>query len=100
MAAIMSAAERRGAKSVEATEQAELDWVEHCLAVGGAQVDFLNRCTPGYYNGEGMELTKAMSLGFGYGLGPAVFFKMMENWRGSGEFAGLEFDTGEGLSTG
>ena len=55
-----------------------------------AEIGFFERCTPGYYNLEG-KLTAEAAQGFGYGEGPAVFFKLVEQWRSDGAFAGLAF---------
>ena len=49
-------------------------------------------CTPGYYNKEGGELTRADRLNVsGYPAGPAAFFDFIDGWRASGDFEGLEF---------
>jgi cyclohexanone monooxygenase len=50
---------------------------------------FQEQCTPGYYNNEGQPAAGGF-LGTSYGLGPMAFFKLLENWRNDGTFAGLE----------
>jgi hypothetical protein len=51
---------------------------------------FLSQCTPGYYNNEGKE-PGTYSMPGAYSRGAAAYFRYMEAWRNSGEFAGLEF---------
>ena len=75
---------------VEASPEGEQGWVQHCNDVARNLVDFFSACTPGYYNLEG-KITHEATLGYGYGLGPAVFFDLMEKWRQSGTFEGLVF---------
>ncbi len=49
-------------------------------------------CTPGYYNNEGQPLDRRARLnGTGYPGGPVAFFDLIDRWRTSGEFKGLEF---------
>lgn len=75
---------------VEVTQGAEQGWVQHCQEVATNLMGFFSTCTPGYYNLEGQFTTEA-SQGYGYGLGPAVFFDLMEDWRKNGKFEGLKF---------
>jgi hypothetical protein len=49
-------------------------------------------CTPGYYNNEGKPMGKReQQNSSGHPGGPIAFFNHLEEWRGTGEFAGLEF---------
>ena len=50
-------------------------------------------CTPGYYNNEGQAPGPAARLAVGYPGGAMAYFKYIDEWRNSGEFAGLEFRT-------
>lgn len=88
IAAIISHARASGATTAEVTAEAQAEWVEHCKAVSSIQMGFFERCTPGYYNLEG-KLTVEAAQGFGYGAGPAVFFRLVDEWRSNGAFAGL-----------
>ncbi|MGB0801292.1 MAG: flavin-containing monooxygenase, partial [Ilumatobacteraceae bacterium] len=92
VAAIVAEAERRGAGTVEVTEEAERAWVE-LLESGGRTFGGDPSCTPGYYNNEGRPIEGADRRGMlGYPDGPAEYFRYIETWRESGEFAGLVFD--------
>jgi hypothetical protein len=91
IAAVVAHALDTGADEVEVTEAAEAAWIEllesNPRAFGGDP-----SCTPGYYNNEGGEITRKMRISTsGYPLGPVAFFELIDEWRRSGEFDGLEF---------
>jgi cyclohexanone monooxygenase len=50
---------------------------------------YLAECTPGYYNNEG-QMSERTAKNASFGRGPVVFIKMLEDWRASGTFPGLE----------
>ncbi|MDX2380140.1 MAG: hypothetical protein QNM02_10330, partial [Acidimicrobiia bacterium] len=47
-------------------------------------------CTPGYYNNEGQSLG-APPYTAPYGGGSIKFFELMDEWRSTGDYEGLEF---------
>jgi cyclohexanone monooxygenase len=79
----------RGATRVEASEQAESDWVRTIIEQSELNLEFLKSCTPGYYNGEG-QITDLARRASSYGSGPSAYFKLTEQWREKGDLAGLE----------
>jgi cyclohexanone monooxygenase len=89
VATVISRAVRDGYRRVEVTRAAEDAWMEKMIA-NPIMRSFLASCTPGYYNNEGGELS-AHSLFGGYVDGASAYFRYIEQWRGSGEYAGLEF---------
>jgi cation diffusion facilitator CzcD-associated flavoprotein CzcO len=89
VAAVVSHAVGGGYGLVEVSPEAQNAWMELMIA-NPVMRRFLSTCTPGYYNNEGGELS-AHSLFGGYVHGAAAFFRYIEEWRASGEFAGLEF---------
>jgi hypothetical protein len=89
VAAIVSHAVSGGFGQVEVTREAEDAWME-LMVPNPVMRSFLASCTPGYYNNEGGELS-AHSLFGGYAHGASAYFRYSEQWRTSGEFAGLEF---------
>lgn len=89
IAYILAQARERGARTVEAAESAENEWVETILRLAGWRRDFLESCTPGYYNDEGKLSERAAQSSF-YGAGPVEFFRLMAAWRARGDLAGLE----------
>jgi len=92
IAHIIGHAVRTGARTVEVSETAEEEWVNTIVEKGtGAMGALANPdCTPGYYNNEGQPHPNA-AQGAPYGGGSIEFFKLLEQWRDNGDFAGLEF---------
>ncbi len=79
----------RGADYVEATQEAEQEWVATIRRLATLNQDFLLDCTPGYYNNEGQpENPNSLQAG-NYGLGPEAFFDLLRQWREDGALAGL-----------
>ena len=74
---------------VEVTDAGAKGWVEQCLGKAGQMGDFFENCTPGYYNNEGKTSELSAQNGF-YGGGSIEFFKILEDWRASGELEGME----------
>ena len=83
----------RGISTIEVSQDAEDAWVatirEKGLgamgALGGAD------CTPGYYNNEGQAREPGSIQAAPYGGGSIEFFRILQQWRDDGDFAGLEF---------
>ncbi|MEH6912230.1 MAG: NAD(P)/FAD-dependent oxidoreductase [Oceanicoccus sp.] len=75
--------------SVEASAQAESDWVETIIDYSQFNEKFLEDCTPGYYNGEGKSKERLRQHN-NYGKGSEAFFERMREWRSAGDLSGLE----------
>ena len=80
-----------GVKTMDATAEAERDWVDTIVAQSEGRRKFLEACTPGYYNNEG-RASDAAARSASYGAGPLAFVHLLREWRESGEFVGLELD--------
>jgi cyclohexanone monooxygenase len=78
-----------GARSVEPSQAAEDAWVEEIIAGRGPRRQFLESCTPSYFNHEGQE-TPATALNDVYGGGASAFCKLLDEWRAEGALRGLE----------
>jgi cyclohexanone monooxygenase len=76
-------------QSLDVTEEAEQEWVDNVLSSARMGREFLESCTPGYYNNEGMVSELAVQNGF-YGGGSIAFFQILANWRDEGSLRGLE----------
>ena len=75
---------------VEASQEAEDDvGAARSSSWPSSNMDFLESCTPGYYNNEGKPGDRSVRNGF-YGAGSIAFFKVLEDWRREGSLAGLE----------
>ena len=77
-------------RSIEATAEAEADWLRVLDENARNILAFQQQCTPGYYNNEGNPVGGNGLLGSSYGRGPMAFFALMRDWREAGDFAGLE----------
>jgi cyclohexanone monooxygenase len=89
IAYIISEASRRGARTVEPSQEAEDQWVQ-TIRDTTIPSDFLEQCTPGYYNNEGGGDGGIRSaLGEPYGLGFYAFGKLLQEWRDEGDLEGL-----------
>ncbi|MDX1650243.1 MAG: monooxygenase, partial [Myxococcota bacterium] len=78
-----------GARAIEATPEGEQAWVEQCIAKARNAGDFLENCTPGYYNNEGKVGERSAQDGF-YGGGSIEFFRILEAWRVADALEGME----------
>ncbi len=74
---------------VEASAEAENEWVNTILQLARMNEKFLADCTPGYYNNEGKPTDRSQQ-NTAYGAGPVAFFKLLEDWREEGLMSGLE----------
>jgi len=79
----------RGVRTVEVSEAAEAEWVDQVIRLSGLGREFLESCTPGYYNNEGKLSERAAQNGF-YGGGSVQFFQILRDWRAEGGLRGLE----------
>jgi len=78
-----------GIEAFEVSDEAEQAWVDEVLGAARFGREFLESCTPGYYNNEGMVSELAVQNGF-YGGGSIAFFNILDAWRNEGSMRGLE----------
>ncbi|RIL08046.1 MAG: monooxygenase [Proteobacteria bacterium] len=88
IAHIVKHALERGAKTVEVTAEAEAEWVDTIVRMARLGQQFLEECTPGYYNNEGKPNERSAQDGF-FGGGSPAFFQILRDWRAKGDLAGL-----------
>ncbi len=74
---------------IEASKEAEDEWVETIIKLARKNEKFLADCTPGYYNNEGKPHERALQNA-NYGTGSEAFFKVLRDWREEGVLKGLE----------
>ncbi len=86
---IISRCREEGAVAVEATQEAEMAWVQEVIDSAIQRRKFAEECTPGYYNNEGKPSPLAARNG-PYGKGSIVFIQMITDWRNEGSMQGLE----------
>jgi cation diffusion facilitator CzcD-associated flavoprotein CzcO len=80
---------REGIGELEASAQAEADWVAKVVEVGNRSTEFSESCTPGYYNAEGQANARMRQGAFFLG-GPTEFADTLAAWRAEGKLTGLE----------
>ena len=90
IAVLVKHALAKGCAEIEVTSDAEDAWVALLLTSVGRMAGGPD-CTPGYYNNEGREPGPAAKLNVGYPDGAKAYFKYIDDWRASGDYAGVEF---------
>lgn len=89
IAYILSEVAARQAGTFEASAESEAAWVQQIIEKAVMRQQFLEECTPGYYNNEGKPSDRAAQNN-SYGEGPNAYFRILKAWRESGELEGLE----------
>jgi hypothetical protein len=89
IAYIVKQAHERGVSRIEVSQAAEQEWVDTVISLARFAKDFLESCTPGYYNNEGKLSDRSAQNGF-YGGGSVEFFRILQEWRAKGGLEGLE----------
>lgn len=89
IAYILSEVSARQAGTFEASPEGEAAWVQQIVEKAVMRQQFLEECTPGYYNNEGKPSDRAAQNN-SYGEGPNAYFRILKAWRDSGELEGLE----------
>ena len=80
----------KGATRVEASQEAEEQWIQTIIEKARLTADFQENCTPGYYNNEGkINQTPQNNT---YGGGPIEFFSLMKKWGSKDSLEGLEIN--------
>ena len=87
VAAVVRHMAEHGYREVDVSRSTEDAWLEQ-LPPNAIFTSFLANCTPGYYNNEGSGSSPLFGA---YQHGAPAYFRYIEEWRTSGEFAGLEF---------
>tara|TARA_E500000075_G_scaffold110985_1_gene105364 strand:- start:356 stop:1237 length:882 start_codon:yes stop_codon:yes gene_type:complete len=88
---ILDTMKKDGKNYVEASEEAEKNWVNTVIEKARNMQAFQESCTPGYYNNEGKPNTSPQNNP--YGGGSLEFFSLMKKWRKKGSLEGLELQS-------
>ena len=78
---------RRNAGVVEAAPAAEAEWVSNIRDNSRLNREFLQSCTPGYYNNEGKLRGGVLSEAYSPGI--IAFLDLVRNWRDADDMAGM-----------
>jgi hypothetical protein len=76
-----------GIATIEATPEAEEDWLEVLLGVAGGIAEYSMNCTPGYYNSEQVHDAKA-ARNLVYTGSLLDYAEYLARWRDEGDFPG------------
>jgi cyclohexanone monooxygenase len=77
----------QGVTRIEATAQAEAEWLRTLVDKSQGLRSYLAACTPGYFNGEGDVANSFVANT--YGEGPLAFDALLDEWRARGDYRGL-----------
>ena len=89
VAYILSEARDRQKQTVEASAQAEQDYVDEVHRLASVNSQFYAECTPGYYNSEGRQGNKEGFFSDMHGAGPIRFYQKLKTWREAGTLDGV-----------
>ncbi len=87
---ILDQARQQGATKIEATLDAETTWLAEMQDKARIAEKFYAECTPGYYNNEGKPGNANGFFAGMYGAGPIKFFRILDEWRSTGQLEGVE----------
>ena len=90
MAHILAKVKAQNKTVVDASAEAERNYVAEIHHFGQRGARFYRECTPGYYNGEGNGMNKNGFFSDMYGGGATAFFNKLRLWREQGDMDGLE----------
>ncbi len=82
--------QKRGATTIEVDAEAEQAWVDEIVRLaGGGNAEFLEACTPGYYNREGQVGQGISMQNSPYAPGINAFNDLLAKWREAGTLDGM-----------
>ena len=88
VAYILKQLDKKNMNYVEASEEAESDWINTIISKARNMQSFQEACTPGYYNNEGKPNTNPANNT--YGGGALEYFKLLKDWRKNDKLQGLK----------
>lgn len=89
IAHVIGRCSRESIATVEATAEAETEWVNGIVAAAPTRRAFLDSCTPSYYNYEGKR-EAAFEQNEPFSGGPVAYYDLLANWREGQGMEGLE----------
>ncbi|MCZ6710956.1 MAG: NAD(P)/FAD-dependent oxidoreductase [Gammaproteobacteria bacterium] len=88
---IIDEVKKRGLQVAEVTAESEAEWIAQIVALAGTGATaFLEDCTPGYYNREGLIRGGSSMQNSPYGPGINAFNALLQQWRDKGDLQGME----------
>ncbi len=83
-----------GVVGFDVAKRAEDEWVKLMADNPGGDIEFLENCTPGYYNNEGGD-AKGGLFANTYFLGPLAYMDLLSDWMDDGLNNDLELINGK-----
>jgi cyclohexanone monooxygenase len=94
IAYVISESRRRGARTVDVSAEAEEWWVQRVIDTSRLDIEFLESCTPSYFNNEGHPHAEIFRRNGRYAPGIPAFSRELDEWKATGELHGQVFDEG------
>ncbi len=88
---IINECEQQGVAQIEATPEAEEEWLGVLYSVVGGVARYSQFCTPSYYNSEGSRSAKA-ARNLVYVESMIDYVGFLERWREAGDFPGARIE--------
>ncbi len=96
VASVIVTCGERGIETIEATPQAEDDWLMVLYGAAGGAARYSGFCTPGYYNNEQGAIDEKGSRNLVYPGSLLDYANFLEEWRRQGTMPGALVSTREG----
>ncbi|MEX0683402.1 MAG: NAD(P)/FAD-dependent oxidoreductase [Dehalococcoidia bacterium] len=87
---VVQYAQQNGVMVLDASEQAEEEWVQHVLDSSHITREYLESCTPSRDNNEGHPNDRLSRQNGYYDPGVMAYAALLEDWRRDGTLAGLD----------
>lgn len=88
VAELIAACEREGIVTIEASAEAEEDWLMVLYGAVGGGAEYVATCTPGYYNREMAEPDEKAAKGLVYAGSLLDYHQHLDEFRAAGDFPG------------
>jgi cation diffusion facilitator CzcD-associated flavoprotein CzcO len=92
-AEIVATCEERGIATIEATPEAEEDWLMVLYGAAAGAAEYSAVCTPGYYNSEQQEPDAKAARNLVYAGSLLDYAGHLQRWRASGDLPGAKVVT-------
>jgi cation diffusion facilitator CzcD-associated flavoprotein CzcO len=89
-AAIVAACRDQGIETIEATPEAEEDWLMVLYGAAGGAAGYFQTCTPSYYNSEQQEPDAKAARNLVYAGSVLDYLGHLERWREAGDLPGTK----------
>ncbi len=89
-AAIVATCRDQGIDTIEATSEAEEDWLMVLYGAAGGPAGYVQHCTPGFYNSERQEPDAKAARNLVYAGSVIDYLGHLERWRAQGDLAGTK----------